>query len=99
MATKITVDEVEEMVYQGPDGSTLILKNGKNITINERSSSDLIDGSYKELLEALVRRADLEWLKQREWPSLERPVDTMKGVDGSQVAAESQRVSGRLVGT
>ena len=73
MATKITLDEVEEMVYHGSDGSTLILKNGKNITIT--------DDSYKELLESFARRADLEWLQQEEWPSLEQPDGTMKGVD------------------
>jgi DNA (cytosine-5)-methyltransferase 1 len=73
MATKITVDEVEEMVYHGPDGSAFILKNGKNITI--------ADDSDKELLESLARRADLEWLQQEEWPSLEQPDGTMRGVD------------------
>ena len=56
---KITVDQVEEMIYRDANGGTLILKNGKNITINEHSSTDLIDGSYKELIEALERRADL----------------------------------------
>ncbi len=61
------------MVYHGPDGSTLTLKNGKNINIT-------VD-SHKELYESLTRRADLEWLQQEEWPSLEQPDATMKGVD------------------
>ena len=78
---KITVDQVEEMIYRDANGGTVILKNGKNITINEHSSTDLIDGSYKELIEALERRADLEWLQHQDWPAFDAPVGVMKGVD------------------